>query len=480
MSKKIKAIARRVLLTGYLLGTLLVTGCDMTDGLVPTPTPTVLKNPSPEPISPLEQTTAYQQLPDVELTVQTALVSDPSHPDAHVVPDLIPAGSHVHVLAMDTNAAWLLVLYRGVLGWVPSFYSGTAIGTMSLVTLEPPHTQACGFMGATLTPQEEWVGQMTGSTTIQGIVYLPQTPAPPAPGPPMLSLEGAGKIAGSEATHLDLPGSGTLLLFGFALAELQPGSRVHFQGEGFESDLIAFQAAFLQGDCPIQTNASSPPVRTATGPQYPTQSDWSIRLYNTDDHGLAGLNGAIITETNFEEDSGWVDISDQMLPGDNILYFGTWNEGSGYTWGFSVSYNGQLVWDNTQGQKGVTGAYNDDKSRPMQTVYGQTLVLHPDGSTEELSANQGVDGSSIPIGLGDRVEVTALGLAVHSRPRIDRKTQIGVAQQGTRLQVVGGPVVLPTTSDSNEPMLRNWWLVTGWDSSGASGWCSARYLQVVP
>lgn len=176
-------------------------------------------------------------------------------------------------------------------------------------------------------------------------------------------------------------------------------------------------------------------------------------------------------------DSGWIEATNALRPGENVLYFGEWNENGGNAWDFSLKYNGTVVRDSHAGKMGEVGANNDDRSRQMQTIYGQSLFIRQDGTFALSGDNQGVDGSSIPIAVGDTVNVTTIGLAIHLQPRIDKEREIGVAKQGSALHVIGGPVVVPTTSDDDQPMLRNWWLVTGWDASGSSGWCSARYLQ---
>lgn len=212
----------------------------------------------------------------------------------------------------------------------------------------------------------------------------------------------------------------------------------------------------------------------------PQSSDWRLRLYNVDDHTMAGLNGTIIAEAAYGEDSGWIDITSKMIPGDNILYLGAWNDGGGYTWGLSVQYSGETVWDNHAGKQGNDGANNDDRTKPHQTVFGQVLVLHANGTVSQSDNSVGTDSGSSRLSVGATARVTSLGLAVHSQPGIDKATEIGVAKQGTTMHVIGGPVVLPTTSDSDQPMLRNWWLVTGWDSGGTAGWSSGRYLELVP
>jgi hypothetical protein len=81
--------------------------------------------------------------------------------------------------------------------------------------------------------------------------------------------------------------------------------------------------------------------------------------------------------------------------------------------------------------------------------------------------------------LGALVQVTALELNIRPNPGTDG-TPIGRVKQGARLEIVSGPVWLPTTSDDGQPLERDWWQVVGWDAGGTLGWCSSRYLEVAP
>jgi hypothetical protein len=107
---------------------------------------------------------------------------------------------------------------------------------------------------------------------------------------------------------------------------------------------------------------------------------WTIRLYNIDDFAAAAVNGSQILSANYRQDTGWVDITSNMRGGDNGLQFGLYNQSGGYTWGFSVAYNGNVVWTSEAGQCGVWGANNDDQSLNGQWVTVENLVLHPQGT----------------------------------------------------------------------------------------------------
>jgi hypothetical protein len=162
-----------------------------------------------------------------------------------------------------------------------------------------------------------------------------------------------------------------------------------------------------------------------------------------------------------------------------MLYFGVWNESGGYAWGAELEADGNVVWSHSLGEVGNWGAYSDDQSRPQQTVFGQALIVSGSGIVTELGDSSGEEGSSAPIRVGSTVRVTSDGLYVRYEPGTSN-TPIGEARPPGKLRVVGGPVVLPSTSDTGRPLLRNWWLVTGWDGSGSTGWSSSRFLQVSP
>ncbi len=96
------------------------------------------------------------------------------------------------------------------------------------------------------------------------------------------------------------------------------------------------------------SNSYTPPATytpTATSNSNSTHTEassgsisWQIRLYNMDEHGEAYLNGSLIASVDYRPgDTGWVDISDKVQPGDNTLHLLTRNESGGYAWGFDIA-----------------------------------------------------------------------------------------------------------------------------------------------
>lgn len=230
-----------------------------------TPSPAASQTPSPEPLTALEQTQAYKELPDIQVGVEAKLVASPSHPTAYLWPDVIPAGGYVRLVAMDADASWLLVLYRKTLGWIPSFYSATGTGILELPMLGHPVSEKCAFLGATQSAEQQWVSPIAGDATVHGMIYQPKSGAFTESASVKLSVEGPGAVVGSRSDYLPLQQSGELAQFAYTLTDLKHDSRVRFQLPGLETEPIAFLAGYFSADCP-QNKADTfiPATATAT------------------------------------------------------------------------------------------------------------------------------------------------------------------------------------------------------------------------
>jgi hypothetical protein len=85
-----------------------------------------------------------------------------------------------------------------------------------------------------------------------------------------------------------------------------------------------------------------------------------IRVYNADDYSYAFINQHYVTYQSYAADSGFIDATAYLQNGLNYFTFLTYNEGSGYNWGFQIMQNGEIVFDDTEGLQGTVYANNDD------------------------------------------------------------------------------------------------------------------------
>jgi len=114
----------------------------------------------------------------------------------------------------------------------------------------------------------------------------------------------------------------------------------------------------------------------------PVNNRYDLRVYNTDDYSSVYINDNLTANNYYSEDSGLIDITDRIHNGDNLVRFNTYNYGGPYNWGFSILKNGQIIFDEHQGQAGVTGANNNDLSKEYQDVYDKTFTI-----TESCTSN---------------------------------------------------------------------------------------------
>jgi hypothetical protein len=133
---------------------------------------------------------------------------------------------------------------------------------------------------------------------------------------------------------------------------------------------------------PTQTPTPTPtltPTSLYTPTSTPLPAKWYIRVYNVDDLGTVYVNGSKITEVQFAQDSGWIDITSSFSAPTNSVRFTMWNGEQGYSWGFAIKRDGVVVWSDVQGEVNVKGANNNDQGRTNMTVYERTVVVNQSG-----------------------------------------------------------------------------------------------------
>jgi hypothetical protein len=85
-----------------------------------------------------------------------------------------------------------------------------------------------------------------------------------------------------------------------------------------------------------------------------------LRIYNIDDIGKAYLNGTLVKEVNYGGDTGWLDITNQLRKGRNIFRFTLYNKIGGWTYGFMIRKDENILWKMECGKAGYIGCnYND-------------------------------------------------------------------------------------------------------------------------
>lgn len=201
-------------------------------------------------ITAVDESLPHEQLPEITVATPFNLVASPSHPTAYLSADQIPAGEKVQVIGTDKNAAWLLVLHDNRLGWMPTFYSRSNIGKLKpSVVIEPLSSKCTRYLAATNTFAEAWISPASNSVIVLGSIYRSQPGEQFAEAALTLEIDGNGQATGADYVHLPLTASSAVILFAFAVDNLQKDSRINFALTGPSQEPLSFQAAFFSNDC---------------------------------------------------------------------------------------------------------------------------------------------------------------------------------------------------------------------------------------
>lgn len=206
-------------------------------------------------VTAVDELLPYAELPAVTVATEVTLVASPAHPTAYLTSEPIPAGETVQVIGADESAAWLLVLHDNLLGWMPTFYSRTNVATLTpALVVEPLSDKCTKYLDATFAPDEAWVSNMTGAAFVIGSIYRAQTEMPFDEAALDIEIEGGGAAVESDYVHTPLTSSRAVVLFGFSVASLRKGSRIHFNLANTDDEALSFQAAFFSNECTAEAN----------------------------------------------------------------------------------------------------------------------------------------------------------------------------------------------------------------------------------
>ncbi len=210
-------------------------------------------------VTAIDENLPYPQLPIIPVATQFSLVASPSHPTAYLTSEKIAAGEQVQVLGMDNNAAWLLIVHGDKIGWMPTFYSRTNVGTLKpAIQIEPLSAACTHYLGATFAPDDSWVSGADGAGIVSGTIYRPQVNNNFATATLTLEIAGQGTVQAADYLHPPLTAATSVILFAFALTDLQQDSRISFELANPSNEPLTFQATFFSTDCPEQFDAWTP------------------------------------------------------------------------------------------------------------------------------------------------------------------------------------------------------------------------------
>ncbi len=197
----------------------------------------------------------YAQLPQITVAYPVFLVASSSHPTAYLASEPVQAGEQVLVIGTDPDAAWLLVLHDGMLGWMQAILSRTNIGTLKpAIKVKPLPSTCTRYLGATFGPDEDWVSDIGGSVIVLGSIYRPQAGKRFQDSSLTIDVDGRRTAVAADYVHTLLTPSNAVVLFAVAVDDLHRGSRIGFDLANPSNERVSFQAAFFGNDCSDSLN----------------------------------------------------------------------------------------------------------------------------------------------------------------------------------------------------------------------------------
>ncbi len=199
----------------------------------------------------------FESLPRVTISADTPLLASPSHPASIISSTTVKQGDVVQVVGTDVNSAWLLVIYKNMLGWVPSLLSKSGAGTLDTLILVESQTINCkSYYGVVSQPSNSWVVE-NSNMVVQGLLYL--SGASRNIDNVAINLH-IGKDRDVVNIHIEksvLDKDGGLFLFTSLLENLVIGEKIYFSFDGVDEATVPFQASYFSDECGDQVDFSN-------------------------------------------------------------------------------------------------------------------------------------------------------------------------------------------------------------------------------
>lgn len=192
----------------------------------------------------------YAELPQITLATEVKLIASPSHPTAYLSSTAVPAGASVTLLGATQDMSWLLVLHEQMVGWMPTFFLRDNVGTLTPALTFTLRTDQCtSYVGATFAPDEAWTSIAEGAITVIGVIYRPAAQPNFAQSTLTIAIDGAGQAVDADYVHVNLTSTSSLVLFTYALTNLQKGSQISFALAEDGNEPLIFEAAYFSDSC---------------------------------------------------------------------------------------------------------------------------------------------------------------------------------------------------------------------------------------
>lgn len=197
-------------------------------------------------ITAIDESLPYDALPTITVATDVELIASPAHPTSYLPFDAVEAGAPITIIGADENAAWLFVQHENELGWIPTFYSASNIGSVDPpLTFEIPSGECTRYLDTITSIDEEWLNPRERSVTIIGSIFRPEASDIFDDAILSIAINGNGVVTSSDYVHTPLTEDAALILFTYSVDGLDRRSSITFSADDTASEEMPFQAAFF-------------------------------------------------------------------------------------------------------------------------------------------------------------------------------------------------------------------------------------------
>lgn len=106
--------------------------------------------------------------------------------------------------------------------------------------------------------------------------------------------------------------------------------------------------------------ASAVSAQGTSSSYFPIPGDrYYIRVSGCDDGGKAYINGTLVVDVGFDEDSNWLDITEDLRKGRNRIRFEVKNRTGAITYVWQIKKNDSIIFERACGTVKVIGCENN-------------------------------------------------------------------------------------------------------------------------
>jgi hypothetical protein len=121
------------------------------------------------------------------------------------------------------------------------------------------------------------------------------------------------------------------------------------------------------------------PAKRSIAAAIPSMADrYYLRVSGCDDGGRAYLNNRLMVDVGFDEDSNWLDITEDVIEGKEEIKFEVVNRTGAITYLFQVKKNDAVIFERACGKAREVGCENN-RAFPVGKARKFTFTIGKDG-----------------------------------------------------------------------------------------------------